>query len=427
MNKNGCHSKNPLVFDTGKVKVYAGGTNRDGGWHRMTILPDLAMGPRGVIASKMTQDLLPKGWKSTDALIGGGNTIVMEIDWPDYGIPTNLGPSWWSALVEDIEEKGITTISTQCMGGHGRTGVQLAILAHKMLPEKDHTWKNAGELITFIRDSYCTHAVESKQQQTYVADCCGIPEGESVITVQTNAWSNIDYDDSMILTPDEIEAQILEDERKEAKKVKAAAKRARDKQSKKGRKGNGKPKSHTAETKYDSPIKKGWSLTNCSVCNEYEWRRAWQNDMEWPCRTCGSAVNPCDDELSSNNRRFRTAYCEEYEMDFHPIEMYNNHISIVAEAHSRGMRTRVNGGYDWEQTQVRIGSKWHATCFIVEEGGKFVPHHIPYNEKRKAEKEERRPKRDHRHLAPLHTESTPKQYRDWFGIRESNEEIEQED
>ena len=81
MSKSGCHSGNPLVFDTGTVKVYAGGTNREGGWHRMTTKPDLAMGPRGVIISNKSSDLLPKGWKSTGALIGGGHTVVMEIDW----------------------------------------------------------------------------------------------------------------------------------------------------------------------------------------------------------------------------------------------------------------------------------------------------------------------------------------------------------
>ena len=183
MSKQGCHEGNPLVFETGGIKVYAGGTNRKGGWHKMTPMPDLAMGPIGVIHSARTIDVLPEGWKSSSTLVGGKTPIVMEIDWPDYSIPNSLGPSWWNALVEDIKINNIKTISTQCMGGHGRTGVQLAILAHLLIPKAEQTWSDAHGLITWVRGNFCDHAVEAKSQQTYVADVCGIPVGKSAIVV----------------------------------------------------------------------------------------------------------------------------------------------------------------------------------------------------------------------------------------------------
>ena len=82
---------------------------------------------------------------------------------------------------DDIKEFNIKVISTQCAGGHGRTGVQLAILAHYLIPTEQHTWKDAGELIEWVREQHCTHAVEAKSQQQYIADVCEIPLGENKI------------------------------------------------------------------------------------------------------------------------------------------------------------------------------------------------------------------------------------------------------
>jgi len=367
---SGCHKKNPLVFDTGTVKVYAGGTNREGGWHRMPNKPDLAMGPLGVIASNKTADLLPKGWKSSSNVIGNIPTVVMEIDWPDYGIPKNLGPSWWDALVEDIESKNITTISTQCMGGHGRTGVQLAILAHKLIPEKDHTWKDAAELIAFIRESYCKHAVESKQQQTYVADCCGLSEGEAMTSAQKNAWAGVEFDDSAHMTDDEMDAQIRENERKRRDKPKP-------------QKGKGRKREH-----YDDPIKKNWTLTKCDDCLDYEWRRTTEEDMDIPCRTCGSqAIMQADIELLDG---YGLTQCAHTNQMWHPIEMYDDKMSFKAIALDRRMQVRdvedSNGEY--LGTEIKLNTVWQPTWWItLDEKDDLVSVSKIYGQMRKTERE----------------------------------------
>ena len=409
------------MFDTGTVKVYAGGTNREGGWHRMTTKPDLAMGPRGVIISNKSSDLLPKGWKSTGALINGGHTVVMEIDWPDYGIPKNLGPSWWDALIEDIKEKDITSISTQCMGGHGRTGVQLAVLAHKLIPEKDHTWKDAGELITQIRDWYCTHAVEAKQQQTYVADCCGIPEGKSVVTVQTNTWATVDFDESMILTEDEMEAEIRANENR--------------------KKTNGKKKKKTdgkrQGRKYETPIKKGWTLTRCPACGEYEWRRATEEDMEILCRRCHSDhPYPADDEFLDGAE---LVHCTLTEKMFHPIEMLHHGTSYEAAAHERGMKVREMQDADGVLlgTEVKVGATWQPTWWLdIDEDGEFTTAGRLYMAMRKEERESydepRRvgfPSKHQQTLDLYHQHRMKDDFDDEFDamVRETNEEIESED
>ncbi len=183
VSKNGCHTGNVLVFTTPEgISVYGGGSSRQGGWWVMDPAPDLAIGPQDIVLGKAnsSKHSFPKGWKIDDAPWPSvqPEVPIVAIDWPDYSIPRDLGRDFWLALVEDIYTRGIKTVSCQCMGGHGRTGVQLAILAHYLLPESQHTWKDAGELIDWVREHMCVHEVEARSQQEYIAEVCDIPLGE---------------------------------------------------------------------------------------------------------------------------------------------------------------------------------------------------------------------------------------------------------
>lgn len=189
-SKSGCHTGNPVVFEAMGVKVHAGGHSRNGGWHRMKPAPDLAMGPAQVM-TKLQRTEVPTGFSCADHV--GGGTHVISMDWPDFDIPQDVHRAWWLALVDDIRRLGIETVSTQCVGGHGRTGVQLAILAHLMGAVKK---PDAAQLITWVRDAYCSHAVETHAQQAYVAEVCDLPEGESLFPVKKASKVNIEFDDS---------------------------------------------------------------------------------------------------------------------------------------------------------------------------------------------------------------------------------------
>ena len=381
-SKDGCHTGNPLVFEAKGVKVYAGGTNRNGGWHKMSPVPDLALGPIGVIHSARTIDVLPEGSKSSYTLVGGNTPIVIEIDWPDYSIPSNLGPSWWKALVEDIETKNIKSISTQCMGGHGRTGVQLAILAHLMIPKAKHEWKNAHDLIKWVRGNFCEHAVEAKSQQTYIADVCGIPEGDSAIVVTQPQWSNFDYTADNLLTEDELRAEQVKIEREE-KKAKAAAKKARA-AAKKGKKGKGNnPKKHTlddffdddierlpfgSDNKVSSPVEKGWTIVECCDCHHNEWRKADRNTFTTPCSACGfdGGFVQVDREFLDGNK---TRLCLVTDEMYHQIEMYDSQVSYVGEAMRRGMSIRTN---QKGIVTIKIGNKYIPIHLLKRDGDNIV-------------------------------------------------------
>ena len=184
VSKADCHTGHNLIFKTTEgIEVWAGGKSRDGGWHKMTPLPALAMGPSETLGTyKLSEKTeVPEGWLCEQELTNLTLPHMFSLDWPDYSIPS-VSKEFWYAAIKDIRANNIKSISTQCAGGHGRTGVQLAILAYLLGTEEERAaWPDASALIQWVRSMHCTHAVEAKSQQTYIATVCGIPEGVSEI------------------------------------------------------------------------------------------------------------------------------------------------------------------------------------------------------------------------------------------------------
>jgi len=186
--KTECHWGNVEVFTTyDGIKVYGGGSSRGGGWWRMIPVPDLAMGPDGEVKkgySALTVKTKAKNmddWSCMTNLHSRKPNAVLEMDFPDYNVPTDCKEGFWEALAVDIREKGVKTIHCMCMGGHGRTGIQLACLRyHLASKEEREAWKDANALISEIRTHYCNKAVEADSQQEYVANMCDLPEGETL-------------------------------------------------------------------------------------------------------------------------------------------------------------------------------------------------------------------------------------------------------
>ena len=180
-SKDSCHTGQELIFKTIEgIEVYGGGKNRQGGWHKMNPPPQLAMGPSETLSawSATAKTTVPEGWSCEQHLEIVEPPLMLSIDWPDFNIP-NVSKYFWYAVIDDIREHGINRVSCQCAGGHGRTGVQLAILAYLLGSEQERTaWPDAATLIEWVREQHCVHAVETKSQQEYIADVCGIPAGE---------------------------------------------------------------------------------------------------------------------------------------------------------------------------------------------------------------------------------------------------------
>ena len=347
-----CHDGNPLVFDHDGVKVYAGGTNRNGGWTKMQPYPDLALGPIGVVAPATTRDVLPDGWSCSTKLHGGSMPVVMEIDWPDYSIPKNLGKDFWVALVDDIRSKGIKTVSTQCMGGHGRTGVQLCILAHLLGATKQ---PDAHALITWMRGNYCEHAVEAQSQQQYIADICDLPVGESAVSVRaTNTWGIdphdvVDFDDFTGLTIDELEALEREEEKTAKKNQRKAIDGVQWKKAK--------PKRHI-----DTPLIDNWTLTFCPNCQSMEWRRASPSHVDRDCQVCYDSGVVCIDRDVLDHK---TMMCAATGNKYHEVEMYNSDVCNIIKAEELGYQVRED---EPGMHSIKLGNKWHPSFFVMDDG-----------------------------------------------------------
>ena len=87
------------------------------------------------------------------------------IDWPDMKIPTDYDMALtqiWEAYCRAADNDEFVEIG--CIGGHGRTGVILAIM-HIGAAEGEVT---AEEAIKFVHKEYCSHAIETAKQEWFI-------------------------------------------------------------------------------------------------------------------------------------------------------------------------------------------------------------------------------------------------------------------
>tara|TARA_R100000406_G_scaffold7684_1_gene5038 strand:+ start:8271 stop:9554 length:1284 start_codon:yes stop_codon:yes gene_type:complete len=310
-SKAGCHTGNPVVFEIDGVSIHAGGHSRNGGWHRMSPLPDLAIGPAQVMDNPRAT-VVPDGW-SCQGYIGGDTPQIISIDWPDFSIPQDVHREFWLALVADIKANGIKTVSTQCVGGHGRTGVQLCILGYLMGDPTCLKQPDAASLIEHVRDIYCHHAVEGKSQQTYVAEVLQIPEGKSLFKSfkKKNNFSFTDTSDYPM---------------KNGKK--------------KEDKDNYMPKStYWVEDEDDYDDGDGfpttWQLHSCGLCGTPEWVHL-DDPVPEQCSNCGAP----EMMLSTDALYDMSGICPKCDNTVSHFGMHDDGHCIVCAAEEAGIKTR---------------------------------------------------------------------------------------
>jgi hypothetical protein len=133
------HYQSPVVLPDGTV-IYASGQHHD----RMNDpIPDIAV-------------YLDGSWTP--------DTIAYHIGWHDYGLPTMTADKVLliASQVLRMARNG-KRLEVGCIGGHGRTGTFLAILA--MLSKSSLT---PGNAIAYVRKQHCHKAIESSSQEWYV-------------------------------------------------------------------------------------------------------------------------------------------------------------------------------------------------------------------------------------------------------------------
>lgn len=155
------------VMEIGGVNVYGSSA------FLVSRIPDLAL----------RIDL--SGLTSGDTQLVSGNTAARKllpaslfaqsvpslfIDWTD-GSAHTLDVLWWETLVEAIETRPAgSSVAVCCVGGTGRTGTVLAILAGLSGQPDDEV---AGDPVAWVRQRYYDDAVETEEQLWYVEDITG--------------------------------------------------------------------------------------------------------------------------------------------------------------------------------------------------------------------------------------------------------------
>lgn len=131
---------------------------------------------------------------------------VICIDWPDMQAP-KLDKGFWEALAQDLG--GITgKAAIFCMGGHGRTGTALCALAHvtKYAPAITD-----GDVVAWLRETYCEHAVETESQVSYLTRVVGA-KTKAGIRKKAGYWGGSNAVSSMFRETGGTERGQLDDE-----------------------------------------------------------------------------------------------------------------------------------------------------------------------------------------------------------------------
>jgi protein-tyrosine phosphatase len=87
-----------------------------------------------------------------------------HVEWPDLGVPAN--PTELVAGVTSVLDRARAgeRVEVGCLGGHGRTGTALAVLAIL-------TGQPGSEAVEWVRAMYCARAVETTEQERFVIRC----------------------------------------------------------------------------------------------------------------------------------------------------------------------------------------------------------------------------------------------------------------
>lgn len=85
-----------------------------------------------------------------------------HLDWPDFGVPGDpaLAVTALRSLLD--RSRAGKRVEVGCLGGHGRTGTALACLAVL-------AGYPAADAVAWIRAEYCPQAVETAEQEEFIA------------------------------------------------------------------------------------------------------------------------------------------------------------------------------------------------------------------------------------------------------------------
>jgi hypothetical protein len=162
-----CHWGNTFVFQWEGLEFFGAGSFRGLHADGMDVIIDCGAGVQQDRAIQDTGDASPTRQQQ-----------IIRINWPDGGVPVLTEKDWRSLIkklrnVRSRSNKETLHILVCCVGGHGRTGTALAILAAL-------TGIAPADPVIFVRAEYCRKAVETKAQCRYIREIAHIAVEDSL-------------------------------------------------------------------------------------------------------------------------------------------------------------------------------------------------------------------------------------------------------
>ena len=181
-----CHPKqNNAVFTYGKGTLFAGGFSRGATIKSGMAVVDLAMmaDERDVDNIFPLNDAAKIAFKRT-IQPERTNTPILNMYIRDYAAPS-WGRDVWVDLAADLMEMmdAGRDVLVACMGGHGRTGMAVAILAGLMRPDII-----GDDPLTWIRTVYCWECVETVDQERYIFEMLDITPPDYLVDNGTDLY-----------------------------------------------------------------------------------------------------------------------------------------------------------------------------------------------------------------------------------------------
>lgn len=155
-----CHTDGTLIFQSGGTSFYAGKYT-----HVTQARYDLIIDLANAVTSKVEGTNLRGQIKK---FIEPKQAQILHLGWPDYGtLKWERGD--FESLLAAIEGDQLESVFVCCMGGHGRTGTMMAILAGISGAVPDGACP-----VEWLRKLYCEKVVESDEQLDYVERITGL-------------------------------------------------------------------------------------------------------------------------------------------------------------------------------------------------------------------------------------------------------------
>lgn len=182
-----CHIGSIPVFKDPKSKVvfHGGGSIRKMTIPRGSFIIDVGCGMLqeenfNTVISKNLSKVFMKEMNNIQDLDLKG----VLIHWRD-GDVIELKKNFWELLIEEIRLQK-RDVYVGCVGGHGRTGTVLSILAGLLGVSKDP--------VKFIRKNYCEKAVETVVQLEYIKEITGLTSSEKTREESLTAYFEHKYE-----------------------------------------------------------------------------------------------------------------------------------------------------------------------------------------------------------------------------------------